>query len=321
MTTQFKSNRFINTILTVGATSLLLGAASVHAADSIQQRSQDIHQAQTDQRQSQQTNQQANQKQDVNGSASDSSREFSAADTNQDDILVWTEIWAVHEDDLTNADMDEESTLSTYDTNRDDGLDTDEYAVFITDITQYPVRSDSANQSARAESASQQDRSELSQSEQSQYNERSQEQSGELSSANAQRSERNETSMTNTEGRADNETLTERPVVFHQAFIAVIDSGTSPEELKDRTVTNAVGEEIGEVEDVVMSNDGSEAGVVVGVGGVLGMGEKEIFLSAEELSAGANGEEIVWERSLGEDSAENLPEYDEERYTSLTEDA
>lgn len=317
MRTLFRSNKLINTVITVGAAGLLVGAANAQTAEGTQQRSQDVHQPQTEQTRDQQSSQQ----QSRDNNATGSSDNFSAADQNQDDILVWTEIWAVHEDELTDAGMNENTTLSTYDTNRDDGLDADEYAVFITDITAYPAQSDRGNQSAGAQPADQQGGADQSQSNRAQSQEQMQNESRQLSDANAQQSETGDANLTNTEGQTTEDTTTERPAVFQQAFIAIIDSGTSPEELQDRTVRNSQGEEIGEVQDVVMSNDGSEAGIVVGVGGILGMGKKEVFLSADELRAGPDGEEIVWESSVGEDSAKNLPEYDEERYTSLAEDA
>ncbi len=193
MTTPVKSNRFINTIITVGATSLLLGAASVHAATNTQQQTHEVQQSQGQSRQGVPSSEQPN---------------------------------TVRGTDLTNIQGDPNADIRS-----------------------------------------------------------------------------------------------ERPVEFHQAFMAIIDAGISPDELQDRSVVNTLGDEIGEVQDVVMSNDGREAGIVVGVGGVLGIGEKAIFLSADELRAGPDGQEIVWERSLDEDAAEGLPEYDEERYTSLTEDA
>lgn len=301
MTTPKNSSSFINTIITVGATSLLLGAASVHAASNTQQQTQNTQQTPAQSQQNVQSTEQLN----TTRSASDIDPEFSAADQNQDGVLVWTEIWDAHEDDLANAGMDEESTLSAYDINNDQALDSEEYAVFITDMSEYAAASDETNQTTTAES--------------DHYRIEQERDDRTVTSTEVQEPQVRGTDLTGTPAQPLEGS--ERPVQFHQAFTAIIDSGTSPEELQDLPVINSLGEEIGEVQDVVMSNDGREAGVVIEVGGILGIGAKEIFLNAEELGAGPDGQEIVWESSLDEDAAKDLPEYDEERFTSLTEEA
>lgn len=42
------------------------------------------------------------------------------------------------------------------------------------------------------------------------------------------------------------------------------------------TVKNAAGESIGDINEVVLGKDGKVAAVVIGVGGVLGIGEREV---------------------------------------------
>lgn len=48
-------------------------------------------------------------------------------------------------------------------------------------------------------------------------------------------------------------------------------------------VVNAANESIGEINDIVLDKDGKVAAIIIGVGGFLGMGEREVALSFESL--------------------------------------
>ena len=61
-------------------------------------------------------------------------------------------------------------------------------------------------------------------------------------------------------------------------------SDYTADELIDGTVMGADGEEIAEVDDLVIGNDNEVVEVLVNVGGFLGMGEKVVALNVEELS-------------------------------------
>lgn len=52
----------------------------------------------------------------------------------------------------------------------------------------------------------------------------------------------------------------------------------------DQTVTNPQGEEIGKVEDVIISENGQKVQAVISVGGFMGLGDKKISVPLEELS-------------------------------------
>jgi sporulation protein YlmC with PRC-barrel domain len=44
-------------------------------------------------------------------------------------------------------------------------------------------------------------------------------------------------------------------------------------------VTNAANESVGEINDIVLGKDGKVAAVIIGVGGFLGMGERDVAVS------------------------------------------
>ena len=65
--------------------------------------------------------------------------------------------------------------------------------------------------------------------------------------------------------------------------------------LIDTKVTNAAGETIGDINDVLIDKDGKVAAVVLGVGGFLGMGERHaaVTFSSLQLTRDANGNPLV----------------------------
>ena len=60
-------------------------------------------------------------------------------------------------------------------------------------------------------------------------------------------------------------------------------------------VTNTANESVGEINDVVLGKDGKVAAVIVGVGGFLGIGEREVALSYGSLrfSRDSGGRDVI----------------------------
>jgi hypothetical protein len=56
------------------------------------------------------------------------------------------------------------------------------------------------------------------------------------------------------------------------------------------TVYNAAGESVGDVNDIVLAADGSPFALVVGVGGFLGIGEKDVAVSFGALSVSTDAD-------------------------------
>lgn len=55
------------------------------------------------------------------------------------------------------------------------------------------------------------------------------------------------------------------------------------QELMEATIITPEQEEVGSINDLILDQDGRLAGVVVGVGGYLGMGEKNVALSWDQV--------------------------------------
>lgn len=84
----------------------------------------------------------------------------------------------------------------------------------------------------------------------------------------------------------------------------------SASKLINGSVKNAANESIGDINDVLISSDGKVAAVIVGVGGFLGMGEKDVALPFDQLmfAKGAEGDLSV-STSMTKESLQAAPEY------------
>lgn len=80
--------------------------------------------------------------------------------------------------------------------------------------------------------------------------------------------------------------------------------------LLDAVVMNAADEEIGDVNDMIVTQDGQVQGVVIGVGGFLGVGEKDVAieLSRLEITSDENGE-LNFMLDTSADELANAPEF------------
>lgn len=59
--------------------------------------------------------------------------------------------------------------------------------------------------------------------------------------------------------------------------------GRTPDELRDFDVVDAEGEKIGKIKAVVLGPERDDARAVIGVGGFLGLGDREVIVSLDEL--------------------------------------
>jgi sporulation protein YlmC with PRC-barrel domain len=93
-----------------------------------------------------------------------------------------------------------------------------------------------------------------------------------------------------------------------------------------KTVYSATNENVGEINDIVFGNDGKIVGVVVGVGGFLGIGEKDVLVSLDSVKMvkatdGSDTTQLVVDAS--KEMLENAPGFDRvaKRYVALPTDS
>lgn len=88
-------------------------------------------------------------------------------------------------------------------------------------------------------------------------------------------------------------------------------------DLRDTAVTNSAGDELGSVQDIVVSRDGERTGFVISVGGVLGVADKRVFIPADE--AQLQGDSIVWQTAQNQEQIEASANYDPDKFYSVAE--
>ena len=83
--------------------------------------------------------------------------------------------------------------------------------------------------------------------------------------------------------------------------------GADARKLIGRNIKNAQNETIGEIKSVHLDPNGKVDGVLVGVGGFLGMGEREVLLGWRDLQIDANGE--IVRVNMTKDQLKAMPPY------------
>jgi len=74
-----------------------------------------------------------------------------------------------------------------------------------------------------------------------------------------------------------------------------------------RNIKNTQGDTVGEINSVAIDKDGKVHAVIVGVGGFLGIGEKNVALAWDALTVNNNGEDVV--ANVTKDQLKALPEH------------
>ena len=89
------------------------------------------------------------------------------------------------------------------------------------------------------------------------------------------------------------------------------------EELMDKTVYGAGGEVIGDVENVVVSRRDRAGALVVGVGGFLGIGERQVAIPFDQVRMGPDGR---LETDFDKQRVSQMPAYDAGGYEPVDRD-
>lgn len=83
------------------------------------------------------------------------------------------------------------------------------------------------------------------------------------------------------------------------------------DDLVGKNIKNGAGEAVGDIESVIIDKSGKVAAVIVGVGGFLGMGEREVAIDWNDLTVRDNGDII--QTAMNKEQLKALPEYKYEK--------
>ena len=90
--------------------------------------------------------------------------------------------------------------------------------------------------------------------------------------------------------------------------------GSYADELIGQTVKHrGSGEEIGEIQDLVIGKDGNVAGVVLSTGSFLGLGGQKVGLAWDQLQQSEEDNESVFYVDMDEETLRNAPEFKSEQ--------
>lgn len=211
---------------------------------------------------------------------------FNQVDQNRSTTLVWRELRAIYDAELDDVGWNEEYVLKTYDRDQDEALNEDEYVTFVSGLMTEMIKH--ANPPTEDDPMAEMHGDHPTPETVIDRN---------LSTpASGDDSQERREAATSTEDLKD---VTE----------------LSDKELEEREVINSTGDDLGTVERVVSAPDGSITGLVVGVGGFWDIGNKNIFVPADEVHVA--GDYIVWQTDLDEQALEAIPHYQLEEHPSL----
>jgi sporulation protein YlmC with PRC-barrel domain len=77
-----------------------------------------------------------------------------------------------------------------------------------------------------------------------------------------------------------------------------------------KRIYSKAGDDIGEVNDVLLSADGKVSAVILGVGGFLGMGEKDVLVAMRSIEMQRDGETVKLVVDATKEIFTNAPTYD-----------
>jgi sporulation protein YlmC with PRC-barrel domain len=94
------------------------------------------------------------------------------------------------------------------------------------------------------------------------------------------------------------------------AASAALDGQISANDLINKSVKNAANENVGDINDVRIDNSGKVAAVIVGVGGFLGLGEKDVALTFDQIKLARDADgNLVVTADVTKESLQVAPEY------------
>jgi hypothetical protein len=83
-------------------------------------------------------------------------------------------------------------------------------------------------------------------------------------------------------------------------------------------IRNDAKETVGSVDDIYLDDSGNVKAVVVAVGGLLGVGARNVAVKWEDLKFGKDGKSLMITTSLTKDALKAMPDYKDERQKLAT---
>lgn len=102
---------------------------------------------------------------------------------------------------------------------------------------------------------------------------------------------------------AEDKATTTTTTTTHSSSTTSVDA----KKLIGEDVRNAAGDRVGDINTVILDKSGQVKAVVVGVGGFLGVGEREVAMQWHELKMSPKGDYVI--ANVTKDQVKAMPEY------------
>lgn len=106
-----------------------------------------------------------------------------------------------------------------------------------------------------------------------------------------------------------NSPTTAAPTTLAREAVTNPDGSMNMSQLIGLDVRNAQNEDLGDISEVILDQQGKIKGVVVSVGGVLGVGAHPVFLNWKDIHLQEAGDDSVAMISISKDRLKEMPEY------------
>ncbi len=87
--------------------------------------------------------------------------------------------------------------------------------------------------------------------------------------------------------------------------------GMRSSDLMDAKVSTARDNDVGPVEDLVIDQNGQVVAIIVGVGGFLGMGEKDVAIGWDNVTKTGTGDDLVLRVDVTREDLQSAPEFED----------
>ncbi|MBU0780397.1 PRC-barrel domain-containing protein [Loktanella salsilacus] len=102
------------------------------------------------------------------------------------------------------------------------------------------------------------------------------------------------------------------PMMEKDGYTTAVNADVTAEELTGLDIYGPNDEEVGEISDLIIAEDGTVTDVIVDVGGFLGLGEKPVSIAYDDvqLMKQTDGDDMRAYVSMTEEQLEELPQYE-----------
>lgn len=221
--------------------------------------------------------------------------EFKQVDQDADGRLSWSELEKRYDQRMESLDWDKDDVLENFDSDGDSYINQNEFASLATGLRDASLNTPTTAMGSRDGNKAGKTMSKA-----------------EPGYANDRYTMNKKDRMSGSQDAQSSSALHE--VKDDDMLISFSGASAKAETVEDMKVYNLDNKKIGEVEEIIVNDQGEVNALVIEVGGFMGMNSRDVLVEAGALNM-AN-DRIIWNSKAGKENFKNMPEYDD-RYASV----